>query len=124
MAGPDHEAKSEGAAGDWVLCVTFSIRPEHADEFVALVGDVIDEMRHEPNFIATTLCRDPADAGRFFLFETWRSRAEFIATDMARPYRRPYEARLVEIQAAERQVQEWRQVRADVTSRPTWPLGG
>lgn len=112
------------AAGDWVLCVTFQIRHEHTDEFVAIVGAVIDEMRHEPNFVTTVLCRDPTTPGRFFLFESWKSRADFIATDMSRAYRGPYEARLAEIQSADRQVQEWRQVRADHTLPPTWPLGG
>lgn len=97
----------------WVLCVTFSIKPDFADEFIMIVSAVIDQMRHEQNFVTTTLCRDPETPGRFFLFETWKNREDFIATDLARAYRRPYEARLAEIQLADRQVQEWRQVRAD-----------
>ena len=106
-------ASAEAEQGHWVLCVTFSIKPEFADEFVAIVGQVLDRMRHEANFVTTTLCRDPAAPGRFFLFETWRSRERFAAVDMSRDYRRPYESRLAEIQLAPRQVQEWRQVRAD-----------
>ena len=99
--------------GLWVLCVSFSIRPEHSDEFLEIVSRVIDAMRHEPNFVSTTLCRDPDVSGRFFLFETWKSRARFVEEDMAQAYRRPYEARLSEIQLADRQISEWRQVRAD-----------
>ena len=100
-------------AGHWVLCVTFSIKPEFAEEFVAIVSDVIDRMRHEENFVTTTLCRDPARPGRFFLFETWKSRAQFLAVDLSRDYRAPYAARLAEIQQADRQFEEWEQVRAD-----------
>ena len=119
MAAGDTHAED----GHWILCVTFSIQPAFADEFVRIVSAVIDRMRHEANFVATTLCHDPATPGRFFLFETWRSRAAFIATEMARDYRRPYEARLAEIQSADRQIQEWRQVRADHADGG-WPLGG
>lgn len=97
----------------WVLCVTFSIKPGHADEFVSIVSEVIDRMRHEENFVTTTLCRDPAAPGRFFLFETWKSRTRFLAEDLARPYREPYSARLAQIEAGERRFEEWEQVRAD-----------
>jgi quinol monooxygenase YgiN len=109
------EDAQRGAASDghWVLCVTFSIKPELAGEFVELVSRVLDDMRHEENFVATTLCRDPATPGRFFLFETWKSRERFVTEDLTRAYRRPYEARLAEIQQGERSFQEWVQVRAD-----------
>jgi len=101
--------------GHWVLCVTFSIRPDCADEFVAIVSAVIDSMRHEDNFVTTFLCGDPAAPGRFFLFETWKSRARFIAVEMGREYRKSYEARLAEIELAPREVREWRQIRADLS---------
>ena len=111
------ESANEGLGvpqnGHWVLCVTFSIKPECADEFVHIVSQVLDKMRHEENFVSTTLCRDPATPGRFFLFETWKSRARFLAEDLARDYRKPYEARLAEIWLGDRQFQEWEQVRAD-----------
>lgn len=106
-------AKAVEPQGHWVLCVTFSIKPEHADEFVTIVSEVIDRMRHEANFVSTTLCRDPAAPGRFFLFETWKSRARFLAEDLSRDYRETYSARLAEIQAEERQFEEWEQIRAD-----------
>lgn len=106
-------ANAAGPQGPWVLCVTFSIKPEHADEFVEIVSRVIDRMRHEENFVSTTLCRDPAAPGRFFLFETWKNRARFLAEDLSREYREPYSARLAEIQAEERAFEEWEQIRAD-----------
>lgn len=109
----DIEARADTPHGPWVLCVTFSIRPEHADEFVTIVSEVIDRMRHEENFVTTTLCRDPAAPGRFFLFETWKSRARFLAEDLLCAYREPYSTRLAEIEAEERQFEEWEQVRAD-----------
>lgn len=109
----DEEGSLPDAAGHWVLCVTFSIKPEHSDEFVVIVSEVIDRMRHEPNFVSTTLCRDPAAPGRFFLFETWKSRAVFLAEDMSRGYREPYAARLAQIQAEDRHFAEWEQIRAD-----------
>jgi len=109
----DIEARADAPQGHWVLCVTFSIKPEHADEFVTIVSDVIDRMRHEQNFVTVTLCRDPAAPGRFFLFETWKSRARFLAEDLSRDYRAPYSARLAAIQADERAFEEWEQIRAD-----------
>lgn len=105
--------EDESSQGSWVLAVTFWIRPEHSDEFLEIVSRVIDAMRHEPNFVSTTLSRNPDVPGRFFLFETWKSRARFIDEDMAKAYRQPYEARLAEIQLADREISEWRQVRAD-----------
>lgn len=114
----------ESSEGHWVLCVAFSIKPQHVDEFVRICSEVIELMRLEPNFVTTFLCRDPADETRFFLFETWKSRADFIAVDMSRDYRKPYEARLAEIQLGPREVREWRQVRADyrLAEGPAWPL--
>jgi len=97
----------------WVLWVEFSIQPECAEEFVAIVSDVIDEMRHEENFVTTVLCRDPDKPGRFSLFEIWKSREHFLAVDLSRTYRLPYEARLAAIQSEERFIREWRQIRAD-----------
>ena len=111
---------SEPPDRDWVLCVTFSIKPEFADEFVSIVSEVLDKMRHEENFVSTTLCRDPATPGRFFLFETWKSRARFVAEDLARTYRQPYETRLAEITLGDRQFAEWEQIRADY-SLPAGP---
>lgn len=97
----------------WVLCVTFSIKPEHASEFVTIVSEVIDKMQHEENFVSTVLCRDPAKPGRFFLFETWRSRDTFLAVDVKRDYRVHYSERLAEIQESERRFEEWIQIRAN-----------
>jgi quinol monooxygenase YgiN len=105
---PDAPANSH-----WVLCVTFSIKPEHADEFVSIVSPVLDKMRHSENFVSTTLSHDPKTPGRFFLFETWKSRARFLAEDLSFAYRKPYETRLPDIQLADRRIEEWEQVRAD-----------
>lgn len=98
---------------NWVLCVTFSIKPQHTEEFVTIVSEVIDEMRHEKTFVGSSLCHDPQTEGRFFVFEVWRDREEFFSVQVNRPYRDSYSRRILEIQAEDRELAEFYQIRAD-----------
>jgi quinol monooxygenase YgiN len=114
--GPARESgQTEAAAStkNWVLCVTFSIKPQHTEEFRSIVSEVIDEMRHEKTFVSSTLCHDPRTEGRFFVFEVWRDRDEFFTVQVNRPYRDWYSRRILEIQAADRELSEFYQIRAD-----------
>ena len=55
-------------AQHWVLCVTFSIKPQHTEVFRTIVSDVIDEMCHEKTFVSSTLWHDPQTVGSFLVF--------------------------------------------------------
>jgi quinol monooxygenase YgiN len=97
----------------WVLFIVVDILPGHADEFLVMVGEVIDRMRHEPSFITTTLARDIDDPNRFSLFEVWADRDEFMEVQLGRPYRAHYNRRIEEICRNPRQISQWTQLRSD-----------
>jgi len=101
------------APGPLVFTVMFDIVEGGEEEFVRLVSDVIDKMRHEPTFISTTLGRDPNAPGRFYLFEQWADREEFIQVQLKRDYRTPYETRLPRLLRRPRAATEWHQLRSD-----------
>lgn len=102
----------------WVICITIDILPGFEAEFIRIVGQVIDEMRHEETFINTMLCQDERNQCRFFLYETWESREEFVEVQLMRPYRNEYIQRMKEIQSSERTFSEWRELRSDIRQRP------
>jgi quinol monooxygenase YgiN len=95
------------------VLVTLRIRPGREAEFLALLAPVLDAMRTEPTFVTASLHRDPADPSRFLLHEVWADRTDLIEVQVKRPYRADYWARLPELLAAPREVQEWRPMRTD-----------
>ena len=113
LARDGGQRKPAAPTQNWVLCVTFSIKPEHTEEFRTIVSEVIDEMRHEKTFVSSTLCHDPRTEGKFFIFEVWQDRDEFFTVQVNRPYRDWYSKRILEIQAADRELAEFYQIRAD-----------
>lgn len=101
----------------WVLSIVIEIIPGYEEEFLQLVSDVIDQMRHEPNFVSTVLCRDTKNSSRFFLFEIWIDREDFYSIQLHRDYRNAYSAAIDRISRTPRQIVEWRQLRADYALR-------
>ena len=97
----------------WVIFVVIEVRPEHVEEFLTLVSEVIDAMRHESTFINTVLSRDLNDPSRFSLFEIWQDREEFFSVQLHRAYRSSYSHRIEQICKTPRQISEWLQIRAD-----------
>jgi len=95
------------------VLVTLQLHPGREAEFLDLLMPVLDAMRAEPSFITASLHRDPADPCRFLLHEVWADRAELVEVQVKRSYRDAYWARLPDLLAAPRQVQEWRPVRTD-----------
>ena len=86
------------AEGDLVFFVRLDLKPEHVAAWTAAVQGVIDAMAQEPAFVSCEMARDEADATRFTLYERWREPTvdDFIRNQMAKPYRREYEANLGE----------------------------
>lgn len=95
------------------VLVTLQVRPGRESEFLDLLTPVLDAMRQEPSFITASLHRDPADPSRFLLHEVWADRTDLIEVQVKRPYRDAYWARLPDLLAAPREVQEWRPLRTD-----------
>ncbi len=79
------------------VVVTLLVKPGYVDEFLRLLGPVLDAMRHEPSFINAVLHRDPADPSRFMLYETWADRTDLVEVQMKRACLTAYEARLPEL---------------------------
>ncbi|WP_419826323.1 nuclear transport factor 2 family protein [Sphingomonas sp.] len=97
----------------FVLLTTVPIKAGCEAEYLALVYEVSDQMRHEPTFVDTVLHRSADDAGLFMLQETWRDRADYFAVQMRRPYRARYEARLPELLRAPREMKVFEPLRTD-----------
>ena len=98
-----------------VVVVTLHVKPGHEEEFLRLLGPVLDAMRHEPTFINAALHQDPEDPTRFMLYETWADRTNLVEVQMKRAYRSAYEARLAAILREPRRAELWRPLRGDFT---------
>ncbi|MGQ9367881.1 putative quinol monooxygenase [Azospirillum sp. ST 5-10] len=101
------------ATGPVVFVVSLTVRPGCEEAFLGLLHPLLDAMRHETGFVNAVLHRDPADPGRFMLYETWTDLTEVVEVQMARPYRAAYEARLPELLREPRAVQVWHPLRGD-----------
>lgn len=108
----------------FVLLAMVPIKPGCEDEYLALVNEVNDAMRHEPTFMNTVLHRSADDPGLFMLHETWLDREDFFSQQMKRPYRAKYEARLPELLRAPREMKIFEPVRADYAFRTPPEVGG
>lgn len=97
----------------FVLLATVPIKPGCEGEYLALVNEVNDAMRHEPTFVNTVLHRSTDDPGLFMLHETWLDREDFFANQMKRPYRAKYEARLPHLLSRPREMKVFEPIRAD-----------
>ena len=101
----------------FVLLATVPIKPGSENEYLALVNEVNDAMRHEPTFVNTVLHRSADDPSLFMLHETWLDREDFFSNQMKRPYREKYEARLPELLRAPREMKVFEPLRADYVFR-------
>jgi quinol monooxygenase YgiN len=99
--------------GAVALVITLRVKPEHRQEFLALLTPLLDAMRHEPTFIDTVLHEDPEDPAGFMLYEIWADMEDLVEVQAKRPYREPFMARLPELLRAPRELQVWRPVRRD-----------
>ena len=97
------------------VVVTLLVKAGCEEEFLRLLGPVLDAMRHEPTFVNAALHRDPEDPTRFMLYETWADRTDLVEVQMQRAYRSAYEARLPELLREPRRAEVWRPLRGDFT---------
>lgn len=107
-----HAAPPEPVA----LTVSLRLQPGAQPELLRLLGPVLDAMRHERGFIACVLHRDPEDPTHLMLYETWTDLEDLRTTQMRRPYRAAYEARLPALLAKPREARLWQPLRSDLTA--------
>ncbi|MDF1790323.1 MAG: putative quinol monooxygenase [Thalassobaculaceae bacterium] len=100
-------------AGDVTFIVTLEVREEAVGRFLDLLHPVLDAMRHEPGFVNAVLHRDPAEANRFMIYETWGDLDDVVRVQMHRDYRQAYWSALPDLLRTERVIQVWQPVRSD-----------
>ena len=93
--------------------ITFDVRPEQRDRFLALLEGVLDAMRSEPMFHQAVLHRDPQSDDRFMLYETWESHDDVLAVQIHRPYRQAWHEALPDLLRTPRDITVWEPLRAD-----------
>lgn len=84
-------------------------------QFMALLGPVLDAMRHEDTFVNAVLHQDPASADTYMLYETWLDGEDVMNVQMHRPYRQAFWEALPELLSQPRQIQVWKPMRSDLT---------
>jgi quinol monooxygenase YgiN len=93
--------------------IRFQVVPEQQERFLRLLEGVLDAMRHEPMFHEAILLRDPEDANRYLLHETWEDLDDVVTVQLARPYREAWHAALPELLTEPREISTWQPMRAD-----------
>ncbi|GAA4338396.1 putative quinol monooxygenase [Pigmentiphaga soli] len=74
------------------LLVDFQIKPERAEDFArAIARNARRSLGDEPGCRRFDVCRDPADAGAFFLYELYDD-ADAIAAHLASAHFREFDA--------------------------------
>lgn len=110
-----HERRKESAMPVTYL-IKFDIRPEQRERFMALLGSVLDAMRHEPMFHEAVLHADPENENRMMLYETWEDHRDVLEVQVKRPYRNEWQAALPELLANPRDISVWHPLRSDRAS--------
>ncbi|MEP9375247.1 putative quinol monooxygenase [Aquabacter sp. CN5-332] len=93
--------------------IGFTVKPQERERFLGLLNGVLDAMRHEATFVNATLHRDPEDAHRFLLHETWADHGDVLEVQLARPYREEWHAALPHLLEQPRDISMWEIMRTD-----------
>lgn len=116
-AGTQFKMTGVGAAsvpsGPVAFTVGIRVKPGFEAEFLELVTPVLDAMRHDPTFLNAALHRDPEDATRFLIYETWADLDDVVHVQLQRAYRKPFADRLPAVLAEARQIGVWSLLRSD-----------
>lgn len=96
-----------------ILSVTEHVEPEHLSEYLRLVNDVADAMRHEANFLYLVVSQDAEDPLCFNYFEAWRDRTDFYDVQMRKAYRDEFENGIKLFLSRPRSIREFLPVRED-----------
>jgi quinol monooxygenase YgiN len=72
----------------YLVCVTIKVKPEHADEFVKASLDNASNTRREPGCRRFDVLRAEDDPNRFFFYEAYRTKDDFLAHQQTAHYLR------------------------------------
>jgi quinol monooxygenase YgiN len=108
-----NKASNGAGNGPVTFVITFRVKPEHAEEFHALLSPVLDAMRHEATFINAVLHRDAQDPSRVMLYETWSDLDDVVNEQIHRDYRQAYWDRLPELLMETQRIETWYPTRID-----------
>ncbi len=106
-------ASSRNNAQDETYIIRFSLLPGKEQEFLLLLQEVLDAMRHETTFVNAVLHRNPDAPGSYLLYETWRDRQDVLNVQVHRPYRQRFWDALPQLLATPRDIEVWQPVRGD-----------
>ena len=106
--------------GPVAFVITFKVKPDRREEFQALLGDVLDAIRHEPTFINAILHRDAQDPAKVMLYETWADFDDVVNVQIGRPYRKIYWDRLPDLLEEPQQIETWYPTRGDFVRGAGW----
>ncbi|NVN09631.1 putative quinol monooxygenase [Nguyenibacter vanlangensis] len=102
----------------FTILVGINLKPGYAQEFLALLDDIIEPMRREESFIDVVALQNQDDPDSIVLYETWLDRHEFETVQRKRDYRRAYEERLPQILREPRTITFFDAVRDVRASQP------
>jgi len=76
----------------YVVCVTAHVKPEHAQQFLEATLENARQTRTEPGNVRFDVLRGEDDGNRFFLYEVYRGKDDFVAHQQTAHYLRWREA--------------------------------
>ena len=62
----------------FVVCVTIFVKPERTQEFIKATCDNASNTRQEAGNVRFDVLRAEEDANRFFLYEAYRTKEDFV----------------------------------------------
>jgi autoinducer 2-degrading protein len=62
----------------YVVCVTIVVKPEAVEQFIEATYDNAVNTRKEPGNVRFDVLRAEEDPNRFFLYETYKSKDDFV----------------------------------------------
>jgi autoinducer 2-degrading protein len=70
----------------YVVCVTIWVKPENSQEFIAATLENARNTRQEPGNLRFDVCQAEDDDARFFLYEMYKTKADFTAHQQTAHY--------------------------------------
>lgn len=72
----------------YVVCVTIHVKPEFAEQFLEAILDNARNTRKEPGNLRFDVVRGVEETNRFFLYEVYREKADFLRHQITEHYER------------------------------------
>jgi quinol monooxygenase YgiN len=113
----EHPINTNMSQTPFVLIVSIQLKPGCAEEYLVMLNDVLNQMRHEPTFVNCILQRGTDDPDKLIVYETWFDREDFDRVQLKRPYRAAYTARAPELISRPTELSYFELLRSDYIFR-------